>query len=139
VNTPILIKSFVADAAIAPYRIVAIGAADGSAKQAAANSDALVGVTDSLGSTAAGRVDVLLAGPVHVEYGGNVARGDLLTADANGKAIKATTHTHTENTAGTYTQNATSGAAATKSVIGMAMVTGVSGDIGSVNIHISQI
>lgn len=138
-HTPILIKSFTADAEITPYRIVAIGAADGSVKQASASTDALIGVTDSLGSNSANRVDVIQMGVANVEYGGNITRGDLLTADANGKAIKATAHIHTENTAGTYTQNATTGAVTASEVIGRAMVGGVSGDVGSVQINLGQI
>lgn len=138
-HTPILIKNFIADAAITPYRIVAIGAADGSVKQAAAATDALIGVADSLGSNSSNRVDVIQMGVANVEYGGNVTRGDLLTADANGKAVKAPAHTHTENTAGTYTQNAATGAVTASEIIGRAMVSGVSGDIGSVQINLGQI
>jgi hypothetical protein len=138
-HTPILTKSFAADAEITPYRIVAIGAADGSVKQATASTDALIGVTDSLGSNSANRVDVILMGVANVEYGGNVTRGDDLTADSNGKAVKATAHAHTENTAGTYTQNATSGAASAARIIGVAMVSGVSGDIGSAQISQGRI
>ncbi|MBF0291136.1 MAG: DUF2190 family protein [Nitrospinae bacterium] len=138
-HTPILIKNFTSDSAIAPYRIVAIGAADGSVKQASVSTDALLGVTDSLGSNSANRVDVIQMGVVNVEYGGNVTRGDLLTADANGKAVKATAHTHTENTAGAYAQNATTAAGSMKEIIGRAMVSGVSGDIGSVQINLGQI
>lgn len=131
-GTPVLTKTYTADAAIAANRIVAVGAADGSVAQGSAASDPLLGVS-VLGATAAGdRVDVDVAGISAVEYGGNVTRGDQLTSDANGKAVAVTRHTHTENTAASYTQNATTGAAANVQVIGRALMSGVSGDIADV-------
>lgn len=53
---------------------------------------------------------MVFSGIAEVEYGGNVTRGDLLTSDANGKAIATTT--------------------AGNRIIGIAMASGVSGDIG---------
>lgn len=132
-TTPSLIKNFTAEAAVALYRIVKFGAADGKVLQAAAAGDAMFGVSIQPGGAAIdARCDVAVAGIADVEYGGNVTRGDALTADANGKAVAATRHTHTENTAGAYAQNATTGAAAAVRTIGVAMVSGVSGDIGQV-------
>lgn len=106
---PILTENFVAGAAIAPHRICKPGAADGEALQAAAAGDAQFGVSDELGADAAGdRVDIFTVGTVEVEYGGNVTRGDQLTADAVGKAVTAI---------------------ATNRTIGIARVSGVDGDI----------
>lgn len=108
-----LVKNYRAAAALAPYRIVKFGAADGEVALAAAATDAAIGTTDiSANQSAAGtRVDVVRAGLAEVEYGGAVTRGQLLTADATGRAIAA------------------SGAGR---VIGVAEVSGVEGDIGSV-------
>ena len=111
---PILTENFTAGAAIAPYRIVKSGAADGDAIQAAAAADAMFGVSDDLGADAAGdRVDVHTAGTVEVEYGGAVTRGAQLTADADAKAV--------------------TGAAGNR-VVGVARVSGVAGDIGLVQL-----
>lgn len=88
-RTETLIKTYEADAAIVKYRIVKHGDADGDVAQAAASHDALIGIADRLGAAAADRVEIVRAGIAEVEYGGTVARGDLLTSDANGKAVVA--------------------------------------------------
>lgn len=132
-NNPLLTKSLIAEGAAAPYRIIAHGTGDGKAKQATAATDALFGITGTLGAADGERVDVHVVGPVEVEYGGVVTRGDPLTSDANGKAIAVTRHTHTENTAAAYTQNATTGAGSDVRIIGFAAVSGALGDIGSVS------
>ncbi|MCB0252561.1 MAG: DUF2190 family protein [Anaerolineae bacterium] len=106
-----LIKSFVPGAAIAPYRCVKHDTTDNSVVQGAAATNPLIGVSNSLGAAANDdTVDVVFSGIAEVEYGGNVTRGDLLTSDANGKAIATTT--------------------AGNRIIGIAMASGVSGDIG---------
>jgi hypothetical protein len=130
----VLTKNFIAEAAVVKYRIVKFGTADGKVLQAAVDTDAMFGVSTEIDSAINKRCDVHVAGIAEVEYGGNVTRGDLLTSDANGKAVAATRHTHTENTAATYTQNAVTAAASAKRVIGTAMVSGVAGDIGSVQL-----
>lgn len=113
-HNPGLIKSLRAGAAIAAARIVKFGADDLHIVQAAAATDALIGVTP-LGATEAEQVcDFATEGLCPVEYGGTVTRGAFLTADSQGRAIAAT--------------------AAGQRVIGMAMVAGVSGDLGSVKI-----
>lgn len=82
---------YTAGAAVLPRRIVKFGAADGQAIQAAAATDKLIGVSDSLGAAAAGdRVAVYQSGDaVEIDVGGNITRGDQVTADANGKAVTA--------------------------------------------------
>lgn len=83
-----LIKTYEADAAITKYRIVKPGDADGDVAQAAASHDPLFGIADRLGAAAAAdRVEIVRAGIAEVEYGGTVSRGDLLTSDADGKAV----------------------------------------------------
>ena len=112
----ILIKSYTADGAIGKYCIVKAGSADGYVAQAAAATDLLFGVTSRVTADNAGdRVDVIRAGIAEVKYGGNVTRGQKLTADANGNAVAAAP------AAGSNAQ-----------IIGVAEVSGVSGDIGSV-------
>lgn len=112
-----LAKTFYAGAAIAAYRIVKHGAADNGAVQAAAATDASIGVSDSLGAAVGEPCDAIIDGIATVEYGGNVARGDLLTADADGKAIKAAP-----------------AVGSNVRTIGVAMMSGVLGDLGAVRI-----
>jgi hypothetical protein len=108
---PKLTENFTAGAAIAPYRICKPGAADGVALQAAAAADLSFGVSDSLGAASGGRVDIHTMGVVEVEFGGVVARGAQVTADADGKAVTA---------------------AAGDRTVGIARVTAAAGDIGLV-------
>lgn len=115
---PGLTTNHTADAAIAAYRIVKFGAADGNVAQAAAATDLSIGVTDRIAAAAAGdRIDVHRSGIVEVQYGGNVTRGQKLTSDANGKAIAAAPAQGVNN-----------------QIIGVAEVSGVDGDIGSMQI-----
>lgn len=109
-----LARTYIADAAIAKHRLVKI-TGQKTCAQAAAVSDVILGVSDSLGAATGETLDVILDGVASVEYGGNVSVGVLLTADANGKAVAAAPAAGTNNR-----------------VIGLAMVAGVSGDIGSV-------
>jgi hypothetical protein len=119
----ILMENLEAGAAISPYRIVKPGAADNKAIQAAAVSDAMFGVADSLGAAAAGdRVDVITSGVAEVELGGTVTRGGMITSDANGKGVAAAPAAGTNNR-----------------VIGIARVSGVSGDIIDVQLSPGQI
>lgn len=111
-----------ATTAVAGRRIVKFGAADGTAVQATASTEAYLGVSAPMGAAAGQVLDVIEHGQAEIEYGGNIARGDPLTADANGKAVKA---------------NPGSGVIA--QVIGYARVAGVSGDFGSLNISRGQI
>lgn len=117
-----LIINFTAGAAVAPYRIVKFGASDKVAIQAAAATDLLMGVSDQLGAGSGDPLDVVRSGLAEVEYGGNVERGQPLTADADGKAVAASP-----------------GTGATVQIIGHAEVSGVDGDIGSVDIQRSAL
>lgn len=107
-------KGFVAGAAIAAKRIVKLGSADNAVIQAAAATDSLVGVSD-LAAASGEHVTVVMGGIAIVEYGGSITRGGLVTADANGKAVAAAPAAGSNNR-----------------IIGIAMVSGVSGDLGSV-------
>ncbi|RIK92482.1 MAG: DUF2190 domain-containing protein [Proteobacteria bacterium] len=116
-SNPGLVKNYLAGAAIAAYRIVKWSDADGKVVQAAASTDALIGVADNLGIASGARGDIIRSGLAEVEYGGNVTRGDWLTADADGKAVAAAP-----------------AAGVNANVIGRAEVSGVAGDIGLVAI-----
>jgi hypothetical protein len=119
---PILTKNFNAGAAVNAFRIVKMGADDNNVIQAAAATDALVGVSTCLAAASAEPVDVILSGVAEVTYGGNVTRGALLTSDANGKAVAAAP-----------------AAGANVAVIGRALVSGVDGDVGCVLLAPGQI
>lgn len=79
-----------AGADIAAYRIVTRGSTELVDVQADAATDALLGINGSLAVASGGRYDCAVSGIAPVEYGGNVTRGNSLTADADGKAIAAT-------------------------------------------------
>jgi hypothetical protein len=114
---PDLIRNFKAEAAIAAYRIVKAGAADGQVAQAAAVGDKSVGVSTDIAAAINERCDVILGGVADVQYGGAVTRGDLVTSDANGKAVAAAP-----------------AAGANNRIVGVALVSGVLDDIGQVNV-----
>lgn len=114
-QNPGLIKNYSAEGAIPAYRIVKFGAADGGVLVSAAAADKHVGVNGRLAAAVAGdRIDIARTGIAEVEYGGNVAAGDLLTSDASGRAIVAT-----------------AAGAANIRIVGVAEVAGAVGDIGS--------
>lgn len=111
-----LVTAHIASGAIAKYRIVKFGASDDQVAQASAATDLTLGITTDLDAADGDRVDVVRNGLTPVEYGGNVTRGQDLTADANGKAIAITLPAQ----------------AAKVQSIGKAEVSGAAGDIGSV-------
>lgn len=108
-------KTYYAGAAVGAHLIVKHGADELHAVQAAAATDKIIGVSDLGDDAAEESMDVFHSGIVLVVYGGTVAAGDLLTADASGRAVVA---------------------AAGNRIIGVAMQAGVVGDIGSVNIQL---
>ncbi len=112
---PGLIKNYVAETAVAKYRIVKPGSTDDYVVQSTASTEALMGVSGFVGGDAGGRVDIIKTGITDVEYGGTVTRGDWLTSDASGKAVTSAP-----------------AAGANANVIGRAEVSGVAGDIGAV-------
>lgn len=113
-----LVKTFFAGAAIQPARLVKFDADDRTVIQGAAGADAVIGVSDVISAAATGeRVDVVMSGIAPVVYGGTVTRGQLLMSDSTGRAITATA------AAGTNVRYA-----------GVAMVSGVVGDIGDISL-----
>lgn len=86
---PTFTKNYVAEGAIAPYRIIKRGTSDAGVAQGAAAADFVFGVTGELGAANGERIDVHQGGQPDVEYGGAVTRGDPLVSDANGMAVVA--------------------------------------------------
>lgn len=112
---PLLTKTYTAGGTISPFRIVKFGASDNEVVVGAAPGDDLIGVIDQpTGDVSSGdRCDVILAGIADVEFGGTVTRGAWITTNATGQAVAATP-------------------GADVNVIGRALVSAVSGDIGQV-------
>lgn len=120
-----LTLAYRAQGEILPYRIVKLGTADDSIVQATSGSDSLWGVSKvaqgglyrhgtnptTQPALVDDHVDVVLGGLPAVEYGGVVTRGDWLTSDPKGRAIKAS---------------------AGNCIIGQAAVSGVEGSLGNV-------
>ncbi len=106
-------RNYTASGAIGAYLIVKPGATDGTIAAAAAATDALIGVNESVAAANGERVDIVKAGIADVLFGGIVAAGDPLTADLTGKAVKAAP-----------------AVAANVRIIGFAEVAAVAGDIG---------
>lgn len=112
-SNPMLIKNYDAGAAIEPHRIVKFDSSDFTVIQAAAATDALIGVLADPKQVASGkRADVIHAGIADVELGGTVTRGDPVTSDADGKGVQASP-----------------AAGANNDIVGRALKSGVSGDI----------
>ncbi len=130
----ILRKNYIADVAIPASTLVKFSA-DGHVVPASAVTDSIIGVSDDIDAAIGDRVDVIRFGIAPVVFGGVVTQGDLLTTDANGHAVTVARHTHTENTAAAYTQNATTSAAPVVRVIGVAEESGVAGDVGSTTVQ----
>jgi len=109
-----LIKSLVATAAVPARRLVKFGAADGAGVLATDGSAYIRGVSADIDTAIGERISVQMSGNVaEVVYGGNVTRGDSLTADAQGRAVAAVAGDH---------------------AVGFAEVSGVLGDIGTVDV-----
>lgn len=111
-----LIKSRNATATILARRFVTEGAVDGAGAQASGSAVNIIGVSSELDTAAGERCSVIMVGNVaEIVFGGNVNRGDALTADAQGRAVATTT--------------------AGARIGGTAEVSGVAGDIGTVNVN----
>lgn len=89
-----LARSRIAAAAIAGYLIVKPGAGTNDAVISTAATDKHLGTADELDTPQGEMVDINLAPIGTVRLGGTVAAGDLLTSDANGKAVATTTPGH---------------------------------------------
>ena len=112
--TPTLIKSLVAAAAIGGNRLVAIDAA-GKAVAAAANTDAIIGISERVGAKENGMADIVQGGWYEVVAGGDITPGDPITANVAGAAVPAVP------AVGTVVR-----------YVGFAMTDGAVGDLGPV-------
>ena len=83
------IRSFSAAAAVAGYRIVAASGTAGAVAAGAAATDKCFGVSERVGGEAGQMLDVTVAGLTEVEAGGDLDFNDPVTADAQGRAVKA--------------------------------------------------
>lgn len=120
-----LTKQFVAEAAIAPNTLVKFGTTDDFVVQAAAATDAIIGVFEGFGANGAAageRVDVVISGLADVKFGGTVTRGGPVTANASGQAVAAAPGAGTNNRLG-----------------GFAYASAVNGDINTVLVQIGSL
>lgn len=86
---PTFIKGYRADTAIPAYRFVAYSPDEGGMVLSTNGADAKLGLSDSLGADEGKMGDVIRQGIGEVEYAGNIAPGDPLTANADGRAVVA--------------------------------------------------
>ena len=107
-HNELYVKTFTAPTAVPGYTIATLAAGANAVETANAVTDALVGVTTAIGTQDNARCDVVLEGIAEVLIGGAVTKGELLTTDASGHAVPAI---------------------ATDHKLGIALATGVSGDI----------
>ena len=114
-----LFKTYNAGGTVNHARFVKFDSDDRTVIQSAAAADFTIGVSDfspNATSAASGeRVDVQLTDIATVTYGGTVTRGQLVISDSTGRAITAT-----------------AAAGANVRTCGVAMVSGVVGDLGAV-------
>lgn len=107
-----LTKSYTAEAAIAAYSIVRVGAADFGVLQASAVGDSIIGVTTEIASLTGEVCDVVHSGIAEVKLAGAVTRGLPVTCNAAGLGVVAAPAAGTNNR-----------------IIGYAQVSGVAGDV----------
>lgn len=107
-----LTKSYTAEGAISANSIVKVGANDYGILQGAAATDKLIGITTEIAASSGERTDVVLEGIADLKLGGTVARGDLVTSDASGQGVTAAPAAGSNNR-----------------IVGMAIISGVAGDI----------
>ena len=86
-HNPGLIKTHIANGAIAARRIVCLEAA-GVVAQAASASGINIGVTE-LACSGGDSVDIIITGIAEIDAGGDIALGALVTSDSNGRAVTA--------------------------------------------------
>jgi hypothetical protein len=88
-RNPLLDKTFTAGGTINPYRLCKFGGSDTAIVQAAAATDAIIGVSGQIGAASGEVLDITLIGVGEVQAGGSITRGNQITSDANGKAVVA--------------------------------------------------
>lgn len=111
-NSPTLIKTYLAGAAVRARRFVVFGGSDTAIVEATGAATLIVGVSEKVDGDAGDRVDAVHSGFTEIVLGGPVTRGQPLTSDANGAAIAAAP-----------------AAGANARIGGFAFASGVAGDI----------
>lgn len=86
-SKPMLLKNFVAEAAITAYRQVKFGASSGAVLQATAATDMVIGVCNEVAPALGERCDIVLVGIAYIEAGATITRGALVTSDSVGRAV----------------------------------------------------
>lgn len=81
--------NYLAEGDITAYRIIKFGAADGGILVASAATDLLIGGNGRIPAKAGDQIDVVRDDFIEIQLGGTVTRGERLTSDAQGRAIKA--------------------------------------------------
>lgn len=108
----VAVRSFVAEAAISANRVVTFGATDDNVLTAAAVTSTLIGIVEGVSPVLGERVDVVMTGIADLQIGGSVTRGAYITVDAQGRGVASAPAAGVNN-----------------NVIGVALQSGVSGDI----------
>lgn len=85
-----LTVAYLAEGEIKGNHIVCWGEAEGVKQATADPTDKLVGISSRVPKTPGEHADVIRSGLYPVVYGESVKRGDYLTADSQGRAVKAT-------------------------------------------------
>jgi hypothetical protein len=87
----ILTKGYQASAAVNPFRFVTHAGDDRVVAQASGVTDKIIGSSDMVGQLTPGQdIDITHIGIGEITLGaGGCTRGDFLTSDANGKAVRA--------------------------------------------------
>ena len=114
----ILTKTFKAEGAILPFRIVKMGAADGGVIAAVDGAAPCLGISGPMTYANGDRVDVMVSGIGKLKAGGSITRGDYVTASTAGVGLAAAP-----------------GVGVNNDVIGEAMVSCVVNDVFDVRIR----
>lgn len=117
---PGLIKNYGVANVVESYRIAVMTDVDFTVEVAIDTTKAIVGVSEH-GSTEKMRCDVVMSGIAAVEFGADIAPGDAIVADADGKAIPFVAADYSEDSL-TW-------------VLGVALESGKDGTIGSVTVN----
>lgn len=89
-NIPGLITCHKAEVALASRRMVTHGSVPGEITLAVNGSKLIIGVTTIVAASVGEPADVVRSQLTPVIYGDDIVAGDPLTADAEGRAVKAT-------------------------------------------------
>lgn len=86
----VLVKTFVAGAAIAKNTIVMFDSSDNTVIVATSNTDLPIGVAITAALNAGDRIDVVLMGIAEIKAAGAITRGDYVVATTGGEGVAGT-------------------------------------------------